>query len=179
MIYIVLIQLSFKMSLDAATRTSLEETADDPSPDGWCCAWSTLLSILFPSNQGYAGCPRQRQGAEGDLIIEVAKVTSPESPSERLKFRILLIVEIKDYQHWDHKKQQLMQQLRRQTDDAFSRTGRGKVFWIATIGPHWLYGEKKDGQGMKPLIEWHHATFDDSSCRDLEQLVELVGSLDE
>ena len=167
------------MSLNAATCACLEGLADDPSPDGWCGMWSTLLTILFSSEQGYAVCPRQRHGAEGDLIIEVAKVTHPESPSERLKFRILLIVEIKDYQHWDHKKQQLMQQLRRQTDDAFSRTARGKVFWIATIGPHWLYGEKKDGQGMKPLIEWHHATFDDSSCRDLEQLVELVGSLDE
>jgi hypothetical protein len=167
------------MSLDAATRTFLEEIADDPSPDGWCGAWNTLLTILFPSEQGYSVCPRQRNGADGDLIIEVAKVTSPESPSQRLKFRILLVVEIKDYQHWDRKKQQLMQQLRHQTDDAFSRTARGKVFWIATIGPHWLYGEKGHGQGMMPLIEWHHATFDDSSCRDLEQLVELVGSLDE
>jgi hypothetical protein len=98
------------------------------------------------------------------------------TPSERVKFRILLVVEIKDYQHWDRGKEQLMQQLRHQMDDAFSRTARGKLFWIATIGPHWLYGEKKYGQVMKPLIEWHHATFDDLSIRDLEQLVELVGS---
>jgi hypothetical protein len=135
--------------------------------------------ILFPSEQDYEVCPRQRQGAEGDLIIEVAKVTYPETPSELIKSRILLVVEIKDYQHWDHGKGPLMQQLTHQTDDAFLHTARGKLFWIATIGPHWLYGEKKRGQGMMPLIEWHHATFDDSSCRDLEQLVGLVGSLDE
>ena len=167
------------MSLDAATRARLERLGNRPYPDGWCGAWNSPLMTLFPLEQDYVVCPRKRQGAEGDLIIEVAKATYPESPSELIEDRIVLVVEIKDYQHWDHGKGPLMQQLSQQTDDAFKDTARDKLFWIATIGPHWLYGEKKRRRRMKPLIEWQHAAFDDSSCRDLEQLVGLVRSLAE
>ena len=97
--------------------------------------------------------------------------------------RILLVVEIKDPQQWDSGKEKLLQQLEHQTDLAFKTTELGaakdKLFWIATIGPHWLYGEKKYGQTLTPLIEWHHTAFDDASFLDLEKLAELVGRLDE
>ena len=171
------------MGLDAATRAILaEDTTQSPPDDIWDAAWFTILKSLFPSSESYTVFPLKRNDADAVLIVEVAKVTLPESPSERRQFRIFLVVEIKDPQHWDSGKEKLLQQLEHQTDLAFKDTALGaakdKLIWIATIGPHWLYGEKRYRQSLKPLIEWHHATFDDASCLDLEKVAELVGRLD-
>jgi hypothetical protein len=67
----------------------------------------------------------------------------------------------------------------RQADVAFSelRTAGQKVYWIGAIGPHWVYGEIKDGQAPRPLIEWHDVTHDEESYRDFLNLVELVANL--
>ena len=169
-----------KMGLDTATRAFLERyarSARASRSDGWYGPWTTILTTLFPITQGYQVCPRQLHVAEDDLVLEVAKLALPESPSDPPKMRILLVVEIKDPQHWDNGKERLLQQLGHQTDLAFSRTERGKLFWIGSIGPHWLYGEKMHGKDLKPLIEWHDATYNDLSYHDLDQLVELVEGL--
>jgi hypothetical protein len=172
------------MGLDAATRAMLaEDTAQSP-PDGiWDSAWVTILKSLFPSSQSYAVRPRKRNDADADLIVEVAKVTLPKSPSEHRQYRTVLVVEIKDPQQWESGKETILQQLQKQTDLTFKSTPLGiakdKLIWIATIGPHWLYGEKQDGQRLKHLIHWHHSTFDDATCLDLEKVAELVGNLDE
>ena len=172
------------MRLDAATRDILEKwTRSDTDPPGICDgSWTALFMKLFPMSQSYAVCPQKRHGAHGDLIMEVAKVLPSESHTER-RLRILLVVEIKNPQHWDSGKEKLLQQLEHQTDLAFKTTELGaakdKLFWIASIGPHWQYGEKKYGQTLNPLIEWHHDALDDASFLDLEKLAELVGSLDE
>ena len=75
-----------------------------------------------------------------------------------------------------------MQQIARQTELAFlgSPTYKAihKVYWIGTIGSHWIYGEKEDDeQALKPLIGWHDVIHDDASYLDFCQLVELVASL--
>jgi hypothetical protein len=91
--------------------------------------------------------------------------------------RTLIIVIIKEPRHWDHGKEQLLQQVEQHMNLVLNPAVPGKWFWIGTIGPHWVYGEKEDGQDVKPLIEWHDTTFDDSSRHDFEQLASLVGSV--
>jgi hypothetical protein len=69
----------------------------------------------------------------------------------------------------------------RRTDQypTFLGTVTPKLYWIGSIGSHWIYGEKEDygQQDLKPLIGWHDTTHDDASYRDLLGLVELVDSL--
>jgi hypothetical protein len=168
-----------KMSLDASTRNILEKNTQSSENGAWDSAWVHILTTLFPfSSQPYAVCPQKRNGTHGDLIMEVAKVTR-STPTTKRRLRIVLVVEIKDPLQWDSGKESLLQQLDRKTDLAFKSTAKEKVYWIATIGPNWQYGEKKDGQCLKPLSEWHHVTFDDASCLDLENVAKLVRSLDE
>ena len=170
------------MSLDAATRNILAKRSQSAPNQNWSGSWLTILTKLFSFSQPYAVFPHKRIGAHGDLIMEVVKDAPSESPTGRPS-RIVLVVEIKDPQDWDSGKDKLLQQLEHQTDLAFESTDLGaakdKVFWIATIGSHWLYGEKMYGQSLKPLIEWHHTAFDNASFLDLEKVAELVGSLDE
>ena len=88
-----------------------------------------------------------------------------------LTFRCVLIVEIKNTQHWQTGIAALERQLSRQTDAAFAGTAHSKVYWIGTIGPHWRYGEKEDdGQNPTPLIDWHHTTHNQASFDDLQVL---------
>jgi hypothetical protein len=137
------------MSLDAATRAILVNLTQTDKDSEWDSAWLTILNTLFPSSQYYAVFPKKRNGADGDLIMRVAKVTLPTSPSEHCRFKIVLIVEVKDPRQWDSGKDRLLQQLQQETDLAFKRTPSGldpakdNVYWIATIGPHWQYGEKR------------------------------------
>ena len=136
------------MSLDAATRAILEKQTRSATNHNWSGSWVTILMKLFSFSQPYyAVCPQKRTGAHGDLIMKVAKDLPSESPTE-FPSRIVLVIEIKDPQHWDSGKEKLMQQLEHETDLAFKSTALGtakdKLYWIATIGPHRLYGEKKD-----------------------------------
>jgi hypothetical protein len=161
------------MGFDIRTHNLMEYcTAQPPSTgDIWSGVWLTILSTLFPISQDYIITPRRRVLQIPDLIMEVAKITN----NAPLTFRTVLIVDIKDAQYWDHGKEALMQKIRRQTDLAFSGTGTRKLYWIGSIGPHWVYGEKEeDGQDLRPLIGWHDATHDDASYHDFLQLVKLV-----
>lgn len=98
------------MSLDAATRDILEKrTRFAPNPLNWSGSWLSILSKLFPISQSYSICPHKRNGAHGDLIMDVAKDAPSESPTER-SLRILLVVDIKDPQHWYSGKEKLLQQ---------------------------------------------------------------------
>jgi len=78
------------------------------------------------------------------FIIEVVKLSTPPLP---LTFRTVLIVVIKNMQHWPGGVEALRRQLKRQTDAASTGTAKDQVYWIGTIGPHWLYGQKIDDGG--------------------------------
>jgi hypothetical protein len=91
-----------------------------------------------------------------NFIIEVVKMaTAP------LTFCSVLVIEIKNSQHWESGIPALQYQLNQQTDAAFTGTAYSKVYWIGSIGPHWRYGKKdnNDGQNVWPLIDWyeHHS----------------------
>ena len=167
-----------KMGFDHSTRNLLEKyTARDPSQTSWSGPWTSLLSTLFPASQGYIVAPQRRRDPSSDFILEVAKDTYPADG-----LRTVLIVEIKDPCSWNHGIPVLMQQIAHQTELAFlgsaTQKASHKVYWIGTIGSHWIYGEKEDDdQPPKPLIEWHDVTHDDASYCDFLQLVELVASL--
>ncbi|KAF8223936.1 hypothetical protein L208DRAFT_1411116 [Tricholoma matsutake] len=168
------------MPFDIVTRTVLEYYTTNPpaTEDVWYGPWTTILTTLFPSTQGYIVTPQRRlpddpESHIPDFIIEVVKMaTAP------LTFRSVLIVEIKNSQHWESGIPALQRQLNRQTDAAFAGTAYSKVYWIGSIGPHWRYGDKEDdGQNVRPLIDWHDTTHDQASFDDLEYLTHLVAAL--
>jgi len=167
------------MPFDFITRTLLEEYANDPPRivEDWYGPWNTILMALFPSSH-YIVIPHRRvieasQTLPPDLLFEVAKILIPP-----VTLRTVLIVQVKNPQHWESSKDVLMRQLRLRTDAAFAGTAAVKVYWIETIGPHWRYGEKEDDdQDPRPLIAWHHVTHDQDSYRDLTQLADLVDRL--
>ena len=74
-----------------------------------------------------------------DFIIEVVKLSTGP-----LTFRTVLILKIKNSQHWQSRIQAIQLQLDRQTDTAFAGTAHTKLYWMGTIGPHWRYGERED-----------------------------------
>jgi len=168
------------MPLDPTTRAVLEYyTAHPPRmEDVWCGLWNAILTGLFPPTQGYLVTPQQR--LHGDVqyripgfIIEVIELSTPP-----LTFRTVLIVEIKNTQHWPSGIEALKLHLAKQTDAAFSGTAKDKVYWIGTIGPHWQYGQKiDDGGPIQELIQWHDTTHDLASFNDLQALVQLVVAL--
>jgi len=168
------------MPLDAITRAVLEHhTAQLPrTEDAWYGPWTTILTSLFPTTHGYLVSPQQRlpsddQGHIPDFITEVVKLSTPP-----LTFRTVLIVKIKNTQHWPSGIQALKRQLGRQTDAAFAGTAGDKLYWIGAIGPHWQYGEKVyDGGKVQELIEWHDTIHDLASFNDLQALVQLVAAL--
>jgi hypothetical protein len=168
------------MSFDITTRAVLEKYTNYPprTEDAWYGLWNTILTTLFPSNQGYVVTP-QRRAAEGSQIgwpgflIEVAKLSAPP-----VTLRTVLIIQIKNSQNWELGDGALMRQIRIQTDLAFAGTATKKVYWIGIIGPHWKYGEMEyEGQDLRPMIEWHDVTHDEASYRDLVRLVDLVALL--
>src|ERR1700733_13253861 len=104
--------------------------------DVWYGPWTTILTTLFPSTQGYIVTPQRRlpdpESHIPDFIIEVVKMaTAP------LAFRSVLIVKIKNSQHWEPGIPALQRQLNRQTDAAFAATPSSNFYWTRSIGPHW------------------------------------------
>jgi len=169
------------MTFDVLTRTILEHyTAHPPTTeDVWYGPWTSILTTLFPTTQGYMVTPQRRLSDDSeshipDFIIEVARLSTPP-----LTLRTVLVVEIKNTQRWQSAGiEALQRQLNRQTDAAFAGTAHTKLYWIGTIGPHWRYGEREDnGQDLRPLIDWHHTTHDPASYHDFRVLVDLVTAL--
>jgi hypothetical protein len=162
-----------------------QRTTHPPDTEGaWTGPWNMILTSLFPFSQGYIVFPRscETDASSGQLsnnIYQVAKVTY--SP---FTLRTVIIVQIKDAWHWDHEKENIIQEVGRRADLGFSgmetSCGRAmsKLYWIGVIGPHWIYGEKEEnGQDPKALIRWHDTTHDDASYHDFLQLVKLVASM--
>ncbi|KAF8338465.1 hypothetical protein F5887DRAFT_1077804 [Amanita rubescens] len=156
------------MPFDAVTCAVLEHFTTNPpaAEDAWYGPWITILTTLFPTIQGYIVTPQRRlpddpQSHIPDLVIEVEKMaTAP------LIFRTVLIVKIKNSQHWEDGIPALERQLNRQTDAAFYGTAHSNVYWIGAIGPHWKYGEKLDEQDVQALVDWHDTTHDQASFDD-------------
>jgi len=168
------------MPFDITTRSVLEYYTAHPPPteDAWYGPWTTILTTLFPSTQGYVITPQRRIPDDSeshipDFVIKVVKLSTPP-----LTFRTVLIVEVKNTQHWPNGIGSFERQINRQTDASFAGTAHTKVYWVGTIGPHWRYGEKEDnGQYPTPLIDWHHTTHDQASFDDLQVLAGLVAAL--
>jgi hypothetical protein len=172
------------MPLPALTRQVLQyyTTNQAPMESVWYGPWTTILTSLFPAADGFQVTPQLKpvddddnESTIPDFIIEVSRATEPGG----LHLQVILIVEVKNYQHWPEGVARLFVQLCRQVNSAFAQTARGKLYWIAVIGPHWRYGTKEDdGQlELSPLIPWHHTTHDDASFDDFQILAGLVGEL--
>jgi hypothetical protein len=94
--------------------------------------------------------------------------------------RTVLIVEIKLVDIWGSAAayDRLMEQISRQADAAFNDKARERVFWIATIGPHWKFGHKDDnGQNPISIGGWQHTIHGAASYRKLMQLKAHVAQL--
>jgi hypothetical protein len=152
-------------------------------------AWNAILFTLFPAKQGYVVTPRRTRAKHNSsmpgpfsairVVFEVAKFTS-----KPLTSRTVLVVKVEDSQDWEHRKEDFIQEIGRWKvlpDLAFQDSGGAtrKSYWIGVMGPHWVYGEKEDGQVPKPLIEWHDVTHDDASYQDFLRLADLVRRLSE
>ena len=153
-----------------------------PIESVWYGPWNTILTTLFPASDGFQVTPQRKfvdeddhESTIPDFIIEVSRVTERGG----LNFQLVLVVAIKNSQHWPDGVERLFMQLCKHANFAFSQTARGKLYWIGVIGPHWRYGSKEDdGQPeLSPLIPWHHTTHDDASFDDLQTLAGLVGAL--
>ena len=108
------------MPFDIVTRTVLEcyTTHTPTTEDVWYGPWTTILTTLFPSTQEYIVTPQRRlldDSESPDLIIEVVKMATVP-----LTFRSVLIVKIKNTQHWKSGIPALQRQLNRQTEAAFA-----------------------------------------------------------
>jgi hypothetical protein len=172
------------MPLPELTRQVLQyyTTNNAPMESVWYGPWTTILTSLFPAADGYHVTPQMKLVDEDDnestipvFIIEVSRATEPGG----LRLQVVLIVKVKNYQHWPEGIVRLFVQIGKQANSAFAQTARGRLYWIAVIGPHWRYGIKEDdGQfELSPLIPWHHTTHDDASFDDLQTLVGLVSAL--
>ncbi|KAK2465585.1 hypothetical protein APHAL10511_002477 [Amanita phalloides] len=145
----------------------------------WYGPWTTILTTLFPATDGFQVAPQRKlvdnESTTPDYIIEVSKVTAHGG----LDFQGVLIVGIKNSQHWPDGVERLLVQICKQANSAFSQAARGKLYWIAVISPHWRYGSKDDDGQLKlsPLIPWRHTTHDDISFNDLQTVAGLVGAL--
>lgn len=167
------------MPFDAMTRTLLEcYTKRSPATeDEWYGPWTAILTTLFPPTQGYFVTPHRRPPYDAEshipgLTIEVVKL------STSLTLRCVLIVKVKNSQHWQAGIGAFERQLNLQTGATFAGTAYAKMYWIGAIGPHWRYGEKEeDGQNPTPLIDWHHTIHDQASFDDLQVLASLVAAL--
>ncbi|KAJ7145623.1 hypothetical protein C8R44DRAFT_972669 [Mycena epipterygia] len=157
-------------------------TAHPPATeDKWYGPWTSILKALFRDEDDFIFIPQQRipdsESHIPDFVFEVVKIT-PAGATTDVTFRTVLIVKIKNTQHWRNGIPALERQMSRQTDAAFAGTAHSKVYWIGAVGPHWRYGEKvDDGQAINPLIDWHDVTHDDASYADLQYLVSLVSAL--
>ena len=157
-------------------------TAHPPSTvDQWYGPWNTILTTLFPPTAGYVVTPQRKDYIEHsalshipDFILEVTKVDELN-----LNMRVVLIFEVKNSQHSLNTIDQLFRQLDRQISRVFLDNACDKMYWIAAIGSHWVYGVKEDGldggsHELTPLIKWHDTVHDDASFADLQTLAALV-----
>jgi hypothetical protein len=165
------------MPFDATTLAVLEYYTTHPpkTEDEWYGPWTTILTTIFPTTEGYIITPQRRLTEDSeshipDFVIHVVKLTSPP-----VTFRTVLIVKVKNSQHWQSGIGTLMRQINRQVGTAFAGTAHSKVYWIGAIGPHWRYGVKNDdSQEPVHLIDWHVVTHDDATYNDLQPLAGLV-----
>ena len=161
----------------------LEEYSIHPpkNQDLWLGPWLAILMILFPPADNYLVSPQiktySKQDAVNslpDLIIEVAKPANHQP----FALRTVLIVEIKNTQHWPNGIDHILRRIDVDTGYEFSKTALDKLYWIAAVGPHWQYGvREEDEHRASPLIDWNHSVHDATSFTDLRALATLVHAL--
>ena len=123
------------MPFDIPARTLPELYTNHPprTENVWYGPWNTILATLFPSIQGYVVTPQLcvAEDSRKYILIEVAKISTPT-----LTLRTVLIVQVKNPQHWESDKGALVRHIGLRTDAAFAGTAVVKVYWIGTIGLH-------------------------------------------
>jgi len=128
------------MSFDILVRTVLEDyTSRRPRTESeWYGPWNAILTTLFPVNKGYLINPQRNIVSDEDntstildFVIEVSKITT--SPLDK---RTVLIVEIKNTQHWPTRILALENQLLKQTNATLADNAKDLVYYIMAIGPH-------------------------------------------
>ena len=140
-------------------------------------SWTAILTALFPVNKGYLVTPQRSIISEEDntstildFVIEVSKITT--SPLDK---RTVLIVEIKNTQHWPSRILALENQLLKQTNAVLADNARDLVYYIMSVGPHWRYGIKYDnGQRLQHLTEWYYTIHNRNSFKGLTKLSEKI-----
>ena len=171
------------MPFDILVKTILEDYTNrrPKSESEWYGPWTAILTSFFPVGKGYLVTPQRKIVSDEDntsiipdFVIEVSKITTPP-----LDKRVVLIVEIKNTQHWPGKVSALEDQLLKQTSAALADNAKDLVYYVMTIGPHWRYGVKYDnGQGLQYLIEWRNTIHDESSFKELIKLSEKIYDID-
>jgi hypothetical protein len=170
------------MPFDILIRAVLEDYTNrrPRSESEWYGPWTSILTTFFPVGKGYLVTPQRKIVSDEDhtsvvpdFVIEVSKITT--SPLDK---RTVLIVEIKNTQHWPDRILALENQLLKQADATLADNAKDLVYYIMTMGPHWRYGVKYDnGRGLQPLIGWRDTIHDENSFRELVRLSERVYDL--
>ena len=171
------------MPFDILVKTVLEDYTNrrPQSESEWYGPWTAILTTFFPVGKGYSVTPQRKIISDEDhtsiipdFVIEVLKITTPP-----LDKRTVLIVEIKNTQHWPNKISALEDQLLKQICVTLADNAKDLVYYIMAIGPHWRYGVKYDnGQQLQHLIEWRNTIHDESSFKELIKLSEKVYDID-
>ena len=154
------------------------ESPPIPNSDVWDGLWTSVLTDLFPSLEGYILQPKRRFPANSALLMEILKMPT----SLTMPFRTVLVIEIRNNSDWQAGIPAQEARLKCLINAAFagneSFRARTKVYWISVIGPHWRYGYRNNnGEDITPLIEWHHTTHDQDSYQDFQDLAGLVAVL--
>lgn len=145
----------------------------------WYAVWTTMLSTMFPIADGYVVEPHIRRNPpkgkiEGQLevILEVCRIT--ENP-----FMMYPVLVVKmEMEGVDFTSEQILQQLDVDVKKAFCFFGE-PVFWIAAVGPRWIYGTRmEEMKALEPLIEWHNSLIDEKAQEHFKALIRLVHTLD-
>jgi hypothetical protein len=128
------------------------------------------LVMLYPSRRKTPQIPRAQRIAT--FLLGIMDGTSFDD------IRTVLVVKIMNHQFWEAGQDALMEHIKQQTKAELVDKARERVYWIGVIRPHWRYGVMVNGEeDPTPLIPWHHATHDDASNHDFEQLQTLVNQM--
>ncbi|KAG6380452.1 hypothetical protein JVT61DRAFT_8591 [Boletus reticuloceps] len=152
-----------------------------PSKEYGVGPWLSILAILSPPYEGYMISPRgktyfERGSPEGIPGFSLA-VAKPAGPLPA-PLRTILIVEVKDIHHWPDGIDDMLRRVDEDTGRSFSKTAADKLYWIAALGPHWMYGVREEEEtATRTLIDWHYTMHDEASFADFQALVALVRAL--
>lgn len=143
---------------------------------GTCC-WSQL----FPPQERYSVIPQfalldaNRVKVIPDFAFHVTK-----RDQKYQEGRIVLVVEVKNFNWWPHRVADLEQQMITQAEHALETLAYQRVFCVAAIGCRWRPYVKTDtAGGLQGFLEdkWF-STVDESTLKYLIEVKKLIQDLD-